>query len=36
VEQGLLVRSFLKRPIAARYSGEIIVGGDGTRVVVPL
>jgi ribonuclease BN (tRNA processing enzyme) len=36
VEQKLLVRSFFKRPIAARYTGEIIVGRDGTRIVIPL
>lgn len=36
VTQPLLVRSFFKRPIAARYAGEIIAGHDGTRVVIPL
>jgi ribonuclease Z len=36
IEQRALVRSIFKRPIAARYSGEIIVGPDGTRIVIPL
>ncbi len=36
VEQRLLVHSFFKKPIAARYTGEIIVSQDGTRVVIPL
>lgn len=36
IDQRLLVRSFFRRPIAARYSGELVVGPDGTRVVIPL
>ena len=36
LDQKRLVHSFFKRPIAARYSGEIIVGHDGTRIVIPL
>jgi ribonuclease Z len=36
VDQRLLVRTFFQRPIAARYSGELIVGRDGTRIVIPL
>jgi ribonuclease Z len=36
VDQRVLVHRFFKRPIAARYSGEIYVGPDGTRIVIPL
>ncbi len=36
VDQRLLVRTAFRRPVAARYSGEIIVGRDGTRIVIPL
>jgi ribonuclease Z len=36
IDQKVLVHRFFKRPIAARYSGEIYVGPDGTRIVVPL
>jgi ribonuclease Z len=36
LEQRALVHSFFKRPIAARYTGKIIVGRDGTRIVIPL
>jgi ribonuclease Z len=36
IEQRVLVHSFFKRPIAARYSGEICVGPDGKRIVIPL
>ena len=36
VEQQRLAKRLFKRPIAAHYAGEIIVGKDGTRVVIPL
>jgi ribonuclease Z len=36
VDQRVLVHSFFKRPIAARYSGKIVVGHDGTQIVIPL
>jgi len=36
VDQKLLVRRFFRRPIAARYTGKLIVGRDGTRIVIPL
>jgi ribonuclease Z len=36
VDQKLLVRTFFQRPIAAHYQGELIVGHDGTRIVIPL
>jgi ribonuclease BN (tRNA processing enzyme) len=36
VDLGLLGHGFFKRPIAASYTGEIVVGRDGTRIVVPL
>jgi ribonuclease Z len=36
VDQKRLVRSLFQRPIAARYSGELVVGPDGTRIVIPL
>ena len=36
LDQKVLVHSFFKRPIAAHYSGEIYVGPDGTRIVIPL
>jgi ribonuclease Z len=35
VEQRLLLNSYFRRPIAARYTGKLIVGRDGTRVVIP-
>jgi ribonuclease Z len=35
VEQRFLVRSFFKKPIVVRYTGEIVVGRDGTRIVIP-
>ncbi len=35
VEQRLLINSYFKRPIAARYTGKIVVGHDGTRIVIP-
>ncbi len=34
VDQTLLVNGLFKRPIAAHYSGKIVVGRDGTRIVV--
>ncbi len=36
VDQKLLVRRFFQRPIVARYSGELVVGRDGTRIAIPL
>jgi ribonuclease Z len=36
VDQRLLVHTAFKRPVAAHYSGEITVGRDGTRIVLPL
>lgn len=36
VDQPLLVRALFKRPIAQRYAGELIVGHDGARIVIPL
>jgi ribonuclease Z len=35
VEQRVLLNSYFKRPIAARYTGKLIVGRDGTRIVIP-
>lgn len=36
VDQHLLAQQIFKRPISAYYRGEIIVGDDGTRIVIPL
>jgi ribonuclease Z len=36
VEQRALANQLFKRPIAVHYQGEIIVGDDGTRIVIPL
>lgn len=36
VEQRLLANRLFKRPVSANYQGEIIVGDDGTRIVIPL
>ena len=36
VEQQFLVNRIFKHPVAEHYKGEIIIGNDGTRVLVPL
>jgi ribonuclease Z len=36
VDQKILEHTLFKRPIAEHYSGEIVVGRDGTRIVIPL